>query len=61
MNRLARYIITLGIAGILCYIIIMLWKMAEVKLYGWSQDSIIDNLAAGTIAYAIADLLMGGE
>lgn len=61
MNWLARYVFRLGVAIILCYIISMLWLMAEVKLYGYSQESIIDTLAAATLAYGIADFMVGGE
>ena len=61
MNRLARFVFRLCIAIILCYIIVMLWRMAEVKIYGYSQESIIDTLAAATIALGAADFMVGGK
>ena len=59
MNWFARFVCRTSVAIILCYIIVMLWRMAEVKIYGYFQESIIDTLAAATIALGVADLLVG--
>lgn len=61
MNRLTRFVFRLCLAIILCYIIVMLWRMAEVKIYGYSHESIIDTLAAATIALGVADFMVGGK
>ena len=61
MNWLARFIFRTGVAIILCYIISAWWQMAEVKMYGYSQESIIDTMAAATIALAAAELMVGGK
>ena len=61
MNWLARYLFKVAIASCLVCIIGAWWQMAEVKLYGYSQESIIDALAAGTLAYGIADFMVGGK
>ena len=61
MKQLARYVCRLSVAIILCCIIAMWWRMAEVKLYGFSQESIIDTMAAATIALGAADFMVGGK
>ena len=61
MNRLTRFVFRIGVATVLCYIISAWWQMAEVKMYGYSQESIIDTMAAATIALTAAELMVGGE
>ena len=61
MERLARFVFRTGVAIMLCYIIAMWWQMAEVRIYGFSQESIIDALAAATIALGAADFMVGGK
>lgn len=60
MKRLANIIITVILAAIIYDVIAMWWQMAEVKMYGWSQVSIIDSMAAWTIALGAANALWGG-
>lgn len=38
-------------------IISMLWRMAEVKLYGFTQESIIDSMAAIVLSLGIEEWL----
>ena len=61
MNKHAKFILTAVIAGVLYTIIEMLWKMAEVKMYGFSHMSFVEQVAAWTIAIGEANVLVGGE
>lgn len=38
-------------------IISILWRMAEVKLYGFTQESIIDSMAAIVLSLGIEEWL----
>lgn len=55
MKGIWKYCIFAGITSAALYNIIeKLWKMAEVKLYGWSQASAVDTLAAAFIAVVVS-------
>lgn len=60
-KQVKRFIMQTFIAATICAIIGEFWSMAEVNLYGFSQHSVVDSLAAGTIALGIAGLLINEE
>ncbi len=60
-KRIKRFIMQTFLAATICAIIGEWWSMAEVNLYGFSQHSVVDALAAGAIAFGIAGLLMDEE
>lgn len=59
MKKHAKIILTAVIAGVLYYIIVMLWQMAEVKMHGFSHMSFVEQVAAWTIAIGLANALIG--
>lgn len=61
MKKHAKFLAKAVTAGVLYTIIDMLWKMAEVKLYGFSYVSMVDRVGAWIIAVGIATVLLGGD
>ena len=54
MNMIAKLLFTSVTAAALYTIISKWWVLAEVKLYGWSQISAVDTLAASIITVIAA-------
>ena len=46
---------------ILCYSLMGLWKIAEIKMYGFYQHSALDKYAASLISFLLAWVLIREE
>ena len=60
-HNLILFVMRVVLAVLLCNLILTVWKLIEVKLYGFSQYSALDKYAASVISFLLAWVLVREE
>lgn len=57
-NDLILFVMRVVLVVLLCNLILTVWKLIEVKLYGFYQHSVLDKYAASAISFLLACVLI---
>lgn len=60
-DKIKLFALRLIFSVVLCYSLMGLWKIAEIKMYGFYQHSVLDKYAAGAISFLLACVLIREE
>ena len=60
-NKMQLFAMRVVAAVLLCNLILTVWKLIEVKLYGFYQHSVLDKYAASAISFLLACALIRKE
>ncbi len=57
-DKMQLFAMRVVLAVLLCNLILTVWKLIEVKLYGFYQHSVLDRYAASAISFLLACVLI---
>ena len=57
-NKMRLFAMRVVVAVLLCNLILTVWKLIEVKLYGFYQHSVLDKYAASAISFLLSWILI---
>ena len=57
-NDLRLFAMRVILAVLICNLILTVWKLLEVKLYGFYQHSVLDKYAASAISFLLSWILI---